>query len=174
MAGGGAPSSIDDYEVLSKIGQGSFGSVFKARRRTDGVLRVLKVMEVVGLSRREQEDALNEVRILASLRHEYIVRYDDSFVAGEALAIVMEFCAHGDLHQMLRSRGGKLLPEPQAWRYLLHTLLGLHYIHSQRVLHRDLKTMNLFLSAENTVRANAALRHALCDNAALRHAARSM
>jgi NIMA (never in mitosis gene a)-related kinase len=143
---------LDEYELLCKVGQGAFGSVFKAKRHADGAVKVLKMMPVVGLSRREQEDALNEVRILASLKSEYVVSYDDSFMAGDSLAIVMEYCARGDLHHALAARNGKLLPEPQVWRYLLHTLLGLHYVHSQRILHRDLKTMNLFLSEHDTVR----------------------
>ena len=79
-----------DFVFGRKLGQGSFGEVFKAKRKADGLDYVIKTMHVHGSSRKEQQDALNEVRLLAGVDHPRVVRYHDSFCEGGKLHIVME------------------------------------------------------------------------------------
>lgn len=66
--------SLQDFEILEKLGAGSFGSVFKVRRRSDRMLYAMKRINISNLSKNEIADALTEVRILASVRHRNIAR----------------------------------------------------------------------------------------------------
>ena len=128
-----------------RLGAGSFGEVHRVRRRADGGTYVIKTISA-SLSRADQEASLNEVRLLASVDHPRVVRYYDSFVDGGRLHIVMEHCERGDLARHLRragERGAKGLAEKQVWSFLVQITLGLHYLHSKRILHRDMKAANV-------------------------------
>ena len=105
----------------------------------------------------EANAVLQEVHILASLEHPFIVRYYDSFVETRKLFLVMEFAANGSLHTVLaqHQRTQRPLAEDTVWRYTIQLLLGLHAIHMRRVVHRDIKPHNIFLG-EGDVRARAA------------------
>ncbi len=84
---------------------------------------------------------------MAALSHPNVVKYFDSFLDEGKLNIVMEFCDGGDLQQYLKrhARDREFVPEETIWSIFLQIAAGLHYIHSQRVLHRDMKSANVFL-----------------------------
>jgi NIMA (never in mitosis gene a)-related kinase len=140
-----------DYDLLGVLGRGSFGVVYKARRKETNQLCVVKVIQVSQLDQPSQEDSLNEVKILSSLDNLYIVKYFDSFVEDNQLFIVMEYCEKGDLSLLIKSRT-KPLPENRIWEILLQICMGLEYLHRVKVLHRDIKTMNLFMADEKGIR----------------------
>ena len=141
-----------DFVWGRKLGQGSFGEVFEVTRIADGLRYVIKTMAAQGSSRKEQQDALNEVRLLAGLDHPRVVRYHDSFCEQGQLHIVMELCDGGDLSQLIERQEGVLLAEDDVWRHFAQTLLGLHHLHGAKILHRDLKTSNVFLTKRNIVK----------------------
>jgi NIMA (never in mitosis gene a)-related kinase 1/4/5 len=138
-----------NYEILMKIGQGSFGTVFKVRRRFDRQIFVMKQIKIQSLSKKHQQESLHEVTILSSLSCPYIVKYFDSFVENSTLHIVMEYCEKGDLSQILKK---KSLPESKVWKYFTQACIGLEYLHSKQILHRDIKTLNIFLGNDDSVR----------------------
>lgn len=72
--------SLKDFEVLSRIGEGAYSSVYKVRRLEDGQIYALKRVKMGGLSPKEKENALNEIRILASIHHPNIVGYKEAFI----------------------------------------------------------------------------------------------
>lgn len=72
--------SVDDFTVVSKLGTGSYSEVFKVVRKSDNQTYALKKVSMENLSQKERENALNEVRILASIHHENIIGYKDAFV----------------------------------------------------------------------------------------------
>lgn len=100
------------------------------------------------------EEVKNEATILSSLNSEYVVKYLESFVLNNSLNIVMEFCDAGDLGIYLKEymKTGKYLPEEKIWKIFIQICLGLNYIHDKKILHRDLKTMNIFLMKNERVR----------------------
>jgi NIMA (never in mitosis gene a)-related kinase len=136
-----------DFEIKSKIGSGSFGVVYKCTRKADGKNYVIKTISIAELSQKEQLEAANEVKILATMDSAVVVRYYDSFVEDKVLNIVMEYCDRGDLKNLIDKHvaAKKRLREDDIWSLFLQIALGLHYIHSKRVLHRDVKTANVFL-----------------------------
>ena len=109
---------------------------------------MIKEVRIGELTYKEQNEAINEVNILAGLDSEYVVAYFDSFIEKGSLHIVMEYCNRGDLQGLLRRAKEKnftCLKENVTWNIGLQIISGLHYLHKQRVLHRDLKTANVFL-----------------------------
>jgi NIMA (never in mitosis gene a)-related kinase len=82
------------------LGEGAYSSVYKVKRLEDGQMYALKKVRMAGLSEKERENALNEVRILASIRHPNVISYKESFIdaASSSLCIIMEFADGGDLY----------------------------------------------------------------------------
>ena len=102
------------------------------------------------LSEKEKQNAVNEVRILASINHINIVAYKEAFFddASSSLIIVMEFAQGGDLlgkvekHQSRRSK----FTEKELWSYMIQSLRGLKALHNLKICHRDLKVRNEYFS----------------------------
>jgi NIMA (never in mitosis gene a)-related kinase 1/4/5 len=105
-------SKLRDFEILHRIGAGSFGTVFSARRKKTGKMYVMKKIQLEGTTREEKSSAVKEVKLLASLRSKYVVQYFDSFSENDVLYLVMEWCRKGDLQQYLRKQK-KPLPEDE-------------------------------------------------------------
>jgi hypothetical protein len=105
-------------------------------------------------SQGEANAVLQEVHILASLEHPFIVRYYDSFLDTRKLFLVMEYAPNGSLHSALTNhqKTQRPLAEDTVWRYMLQLLLGLHAIHTNHIVHRDIKPHNIFLSADDSVK----------------------
>lgn len=145
-------STSADFDFISKLGKGSFGTVYKVKRKTDKKIYVMKQINIAQLDSQMRTAAVNEVKILASLENPYIVKYYDSFIEKNILNIVMEFCEGGDLANLLKLQGGRPVPESKIWKFFIQMCLGLNYIHSKKILHRDIKAMNVFLTKDEEVR----------------------
>lgn len=115
-------SSIKDFEVISTLGSGSFSSVYKVRRISDGQQYALKKVKFPALKLKERENALNEVRILASINDKNIIAYKEAFYddASQSLCIIMEHATGGDLMKKIEDhkKRGKMIPEEMIWSYL--------------------------------------------------------
>ncbi len=86
------------------------------------------------------------MRLLQKLRHANIVGYKDSFLDREQfLNIVMVCCEGGDMYSKVKSAKGKYFSEDQILEWFAQIILAIHYLHQRRILHRDLKTQNIFL-----------------------------
>ena len=144
-------SSLRDFEVLERIGSGSFGTVYKTRRKKTGKMYVVKKIQLDGTTRDEKSSAVKEVNLLASLRSKYVVRYFDSFMDSEILYLVMEWCRKGDLQQYLRKQKTSL-PENKVIEIISQITKGLADIHAARIIHRDVKTANCFICADNRIK----------------------
>ena len=92
-----------DFVILDKIGDGAYSEVYKVKRVSDNHIYALKKVKMGKLSQKEKENALNEVRILASIQAPYIVAYKEAFFedSSATLCLVMEFADDGDLYQRI-------------------------------------------------------------------------
>jgi len=136
-------------EWVQHIGSGHYGSVQLVRESKTGRSFVAKAISLAGLSEKEHENAHQEVCLLQALRHPLIVAYHNSFLVDgmHTLVILMEHCMGGDLRGLIvgRQAANELLPEEQVMTWFVQILSALQYMHSEKVLHRDLKTSNIFL-----------------------------
>jgi NIMA (never in mitosis gene a)-related kinase len=76
--------SLNDFELLQKLGEGSYSTVYKVRRKSDKVLYALKKVRISNLKDRERINALTEVRILASVKHDSVISYKQAFFDDES------------------------------------------------------------------------------------------
>ena len=142
-------TSIRDFKREKIIGKGSFGSVYLVRRRQDNKIYALKTVILEKLNKKEQENSVNEVRILASINHPNVIGYKEAFWDDEksALNIVMEYADDGDLHSKIEKmkKAGGYFKEPIIWSYAIQMIEGLKALHDKKIMHRDLKSANIFL-----------------------------
>ena len=69
-----------DFEILGKLGDGAYSTVYRVLRNEDGLTYALKRVKLASLSQKEKDNALNEIRILASIRHPNIIAYKEAFL----------------------------------------------------------------------------------------------
>ena len=148
--------SFGDFEKLSDLGKGSFGSVYKVKRKKDGKIYAMKKVDMSRLNNKEKENSLNEVRILASVNNQNVVSYKDAFydLESNSLCIVMEYADDGDLESKINKneKSKVTFSEDEIWRIFIGLALGLKSLHDKNIMHRDLKTQNLFLNKKNMVK----------------------
>lgn len=145
-------SSLSDFEIITKLGKGSFGVVHKVKRKSTKTIYVLKQINISGMRSKMKGIALNEVKILSSLENPYVVKYYDSFLERDVLNIIMEYCEGGDLSQYIKNHMGKPLNEMKIWKFFIQMCIGLRYIHNKKILHRDIKALNIFLTKDGDIR----------------------
>ena len=145
-------SSLKDFEVIKTLGSGSYSCVYKVRRISDGQEYALKKVKIHQLKPKEKENALNEVRILASINDPSIIGYNDAFFddASQSLCIIMEYAGGGDLLGKTNEhkKNGTFFSEETIWKYIIQMIKGLRTLHSMKILHRDLKCANVFVTAD--------------------------
>lgn len=151
VGGGG----LGEFKNLTLIGKGSFGRVYRGVRICDNVEYALKELDMKPMQRKEREDCLNEVRILASsIDSSCIVRYFDAFMQGDSLWIVTELARGGDVQAKLKRHLKREEPmsEGLIWTFFIQICQGLKELHAAKILHRDIKAPNIFITGPRSVK----------------------
>ncbi|KAM9674789.1 serine/threonine-protein kinase Nek5 isoform 2-T2 [Dama dama] len=143
--------TMDQYDVIKAIGEGAFGKVYLAKRKSDSEHCVIKEINFEKMPIQEKEASKKEVILLAKMKHPNVVTFFSSFQENNRLFIVMEYCDGGDLMKRIRRQRGVLFSEDQILNWFVQISLGLKHIHDRKVLHRDIKTQNIFLSKNGMV-----------------------
>jgi len=173
---------MDRFELLRVLGTGSYGTARLVRQSGGGTeeLRVVKEVRLPttatealltragtaaalapsaasgGVSKlcEAQREAQREVNVLRSLSHINVVAYYDAFVEQGNLHIVMEYADGGDLHAAVERRRpeGRHFPQEEALSILAQCCDALQHVHNRHVLHRDLKSQNIFLTSAGAVK----------------------
>ena len=148
--------SLNDFELGKELGKGAFGSVTIVKRKEDQKIYAMKRVKIGRLSQKEKLNSFNEVRILASIEHKNIIGYKEAFFddKSKTLNIVMEYADGGDLNTQIKEIKQKKLffEEKQIWSTLIQILEGLNYLHKSSIIHRDLKSANIFLTKDGIVK----------------------
>ncbi|XP_053257985.1 serine/threonine-protein kinase 36 isoform X2 [Podarcis raffonei] len=143
---------MEKYHVLEMIGEGSFGRVYKGRRKYSAQVVALKFIPKVGRSQKELKNLQREIEIMRGLHHPNIVQMLDSFETDKEVVVVTDY-AEGELFQILEDDGN--LPEEQVQDIASQLVSALYYLHSHRILHRDMKPQNILLGKGGVIK--------LCD-----------
>ncbi|KAL5459938.1 hypothetical protein EMCRGX_G033330 [Ephydatia muelleri] len=143
---------MDRYQVVKKIGEGSYGKALLVKRRADGKQCVVKEVNISKMSKKERDEAKKEVKVLAQMKHPNIVSYLESFEDGGILYILMDYCDAGDLYSKINEQKGKLMMEEQILTYFVQLCLALKHVHDRKILHRDIKSQNIFLTKAGIVK----------------------
>lgn len=130
------------FELLTKLGSGSYASVYKALDKRDGTLVAIKVLEI---DSEDTSSLIKEIRILKECKNPFIVDYHGSFMKDGHLWIAMEYCGMGSVCDIMQICD-KLLTEDQAAAIMKMALTGLEYLHSLNMIHRDIKSANILLT----------------------------
>ena len=145
---------IRNYQIIEKIGKGTFGIVYKVKKFNDPLIYVIKQISLIGLTDIQINQVCSEAKILSLIKSKYIVKYYESFLEDDNLNIVMEYCDNGDLCNYLNKQKNKSRPlnEDLIWEIFIKITLGLTTIHKMKILHRDLKTLNIFLKKDMEIK----------------------
>ncbi|XP_049436849.1 serine/threonine-protein kinase Nek4 isoform X4 [Epinephelus fuscoguttatus] len=144
---------MNNYLFIRVVGKGSYGEVNLVKHKTDRKQYVIKKLNLITSSKRERRAAEQEAQLLSQLRHPNIVTYRESWEGDDCqLYIVMGFCEGGDLYHRLKQQKGELLPERQVVEWFVQIAMALQYLHERNILHRDLKTQNIFLTKTNIIK----------------------
>ncbi|XP_071693687.1 serine/threonine-protein kinase TIO [Rutidosis leptorrhynchoides] len=142
----------ENYHVIELVGEGSFGKVYKGRRKFTGQTVAMKFILKHGKTEKDIQNLRQEIEILRKLKHPNIIQMLDSFESPQEFCVVTEF-AQGELFEILED--DKCLPEDEVQKIAKQLVRALHYLHSNRIIHRDMKPQNILICAGGVVK--------LCD-----------
>ena len=147
---------MDNFELICKLGSGGFSKVYKVRRKVDNQTYALKKVQILNLSEKQKLSSLNEIRVLASIKNKYIINYKEAFLDEKdcSLCLVMEYADGGDLANKIKEHKEKneYFNEEDIWKIFIQLVKGLKSLHDMGIMHRDIKSSNIFLFTDKTAK----------------------
>ncbi|KAG6973657.1 hypothetical protein JG688_00003427 [Phytophthora aleatoria] len=141
--------TIQDFEMLSVLGKGSFGAVMLVRFKKDGRVFALKIIKKSNMDQADVQNAMEERQILQRIHHPYICGLVFAFQTNERLYLGMKYYAAGDLFYHLNMKGR--LGVKDAKLYGAELVLAISYLHELNILYRDLKPSNVMIDSEGHI-----------------------
>eukprot|EP00929_Paragymnodinium_shiwhaense_P112192 TRINITY_DN80451_c0_g1_i1.p1 TRINITY_DN80451_c0_g1~~TRINITY_DN80451_c0_g1_i1.p1 ORF type:complete len:1414 (-),score=424.63 TRINITY_DN80451_c0_g1_i1:259-4500(-) len=144
----------ETYKRLKLLGSGAFGSAYLIQHRASGLRQCAKEIHLSHMSSKEREATKAEAELLQILSHPCVVAYIDSFLEGSRLYIVMEYADGGDLATKIRDAKDdeQKFKEGAIMLIFAQLTLALEHIHGRKILHRDIKPLNIFMTKQNAVK----------------------
>ena len=141
------------YKGIKQVGKGAFGTANLIFNERTGTYYIAKEVNIGGMTDKQKAEVQNEIDILSSLDHPNIVKYEESLSATKVY-IIMEYADGGDLGVSIRTKKALASPFSHSEAVFLfgQTALALKYLHERKILHRDLKPQNVFLTKSGIVK----------------------
>ena len=134
---------FQDYEVLEKLGEGTFGKVFKVKNKNNNCIRAMKQIDKRFLNNIDDSEVGKEIEILKKLNHPYIMKLYEYYVNDDNLFLISELCDEGDLQKKMKKIGK--FPEFIVKIIMLQVFKALMYLNEKHVIHGDLKLENILV-----------------------------
>lgn len=146
--------SSNDYEVLKEIGSGSYSRVYEVKCKKTKAHFAMKKIDLGKLSNKEKEYNKTEVQILKEITHPNIIKLEKSFEEANTLYIIMELAKGGDLQSKINAmkKNNEKFKVSTIWKYAFQIISGLNILHSNNIVHRDVKASNIFIINENVLK----------------------
>ena len=148
---------MQNYSLEKVVGEGSFGKALLCRRRADSKRCIIKQIALAKLNKKDIKATEQESALLSKLQHPNIVSFWESFHSRNSrgspiLCIVMEYADGGDLALLIKNRRGRYMSESQVLQIFVQISLAMKHVHDRKILHRDLKSQNIFMTSSGVVK----------------------
>jgi len=140
------------YKKVKTLGEGSFGKAYLVECQSDKSKAVIKQIDITQMSEEEKKETLDEAKIMENLTHPNIIHFREVYKTKRGkLCIVMDYADGGDLQKYLKNTK-KYLKEDLILDWFTQIWLAMKHVHDRKILHRDLKSQNIFLTKSNFVK----------------------
>jgi len=148
--------SLNDFEILQKLGNEEKSSIFNVKRKKDGLIYFLKTVQSQSLDKSEKRSIINEIKTVSSLSHPNIIEFKEAFFDkfSKSLNIIFEFPHNGNLSNKINFaiKNKMYMKESIIWDVLVQILNGVNYLHKKGIVHRNLKSKNILLNNQRLVK----------------------
>tara|TARA_Y100000114_G_C11748474_1_gene322929 strand:+ start:297 stop:1202 length:906 start_codon:yes stop_codon:yes gene_type:complete len=138
------------YRIQKCIGSGSYGSVFTVKKYTSNRIYAMKRVSTYRMNDKNKQQLINEIKIIKYCKCPYIIPFVDCIYNPTNIEIVTIYAKYGDFSKIIKKRVKKF-KENLIWSYFIQSCLGIEYLHKNNIIHRDIKSANIFLAKEDHV-----------------------
>lgn len=160
----------ENYKMLKLLGEGSYGKCYLVEAQSEKIRCVIKQIDISQMSPSEKDETIREALILRNLNHPNIIKFRDAYTTKKKkLCIVMDYADGGDMQSKIKERNGRIFTEDQVLDWFVQICLAMKHVHDRKILHRDLKSQNIFLTKTGRIKLGdfgiAKILNATMDNA---------
>ena len=134
---------FEDYEIISKLGEGTYGKVFKVINKNNKSIRAMKQIGKHWIKDLNDNEVMKEIEILKYLNHPFIIKLYEYYVTDKSIFLINELCNEGDLQGKIQKLG--FFPEFIVKIIMLQVFKALSYLNEKKIIHGDLKLENIMV-----------------------------
>lgn len=146
---------ISDFDIIDKLGEGSFGKVYRAKHKKTGAIYAIKAIDKMNKNNQEGKPYFRrEIEIMYKVRHPNIVRLFGHFEDDQNCYFVLEFIPKGNLYTILSKQKTKCFDASTVAQFIKDLICSVFYLHNMEppIIHRDIKPENVLLNEQNKVK----------------------